>query len=84
MQVWVIDSAMKPAYKRPAFGKDNAIARHDIHGLYALYNIDIPAADLRKGDNIIYLTQRKASGPFNEVMYDYLRLKSPPISSSSS
>ncbi|BBN16054.1 rhamnogalacturonan endolyase [Marchantia polymorpha subsp. ruderalis] len=65
VQVRVNDSAMKPVYETPAFGKDNAIARHGIHGLYALYSIDIPAADLRKGDNIMYLTQRKASGPFN-------------------
>ncbi|BBN16334.1 hypothetical protein Mp_7g05450 [Marchantia polymorpha subsp. ruderalis] len=85
MQVRVNDSAMKPVYETPAFGKDdNAIARHGIHGLYALYNIDIPAADLRKGDNIIYLTQRKASGSSNAVMYDNLRLPSPPVSSSSS
>ncbi|OAE29084.1 hypothetical protein AXG93_1626s1110 [Marchantia polymorpha subsp. ruderalis] len=85
VQVRVNDSAMKPVYETPAFGKDdNAIARHGIHGLYALYNIDIPAADLRKGDNIIYLTQRKASGSSNAVMYDNLRLPSPPVSSSSS
>ncbi|OAE29086.1 hypothetical protein AXG93_1626s1130 [Marchantia polymorpha subsp. ruderalis] len=84
VQVRVNDIAMKPVYETPAFGKDNAIARHGIHGLYALYNIDIPAADLHKGDNIIYLTQRKASGPFNGFMYDYLRLESPPVSSSSS
>ncbi|BFI40595.1 rhamnogalacturonan endolyase [Marchantia polymorpha subsp. ruderalis] len=84
IQVRVNSSTMKPVYETPAFGKDNAIARHGIHGLYALYNIDIPAANLQQGANIIYLTQRKASGPFNGVMYDYLRLESPPVSSSSS
>ncbi|KAG6543800.1 hypothetical protein Mapa_014640 [Marchantia paleacea] len=65
MQVRVNNSPMKPVYETPAFGKDNGIARHGIHGLYALYNIHIPAADLQKGGNIIYLNQRKASGPFN-------------------
>ncbi|BBN12847.1 rhamnogalacturonan endolyase [Marchantia polymorpha subsp. ruderalis] len=78
IQVRVNDVSSKPVYETPAFGKDNAIARHGIQGIYVLYNIDIPAADLKKGSNSIYLTQRKASGPYNGVMYDYLRLEAPP------
>ncbi|KAG6555730.1 hypothetical protein Mapa_002969 [Marchantia paleacea] len=78
VQVRVNDPSAKPVYETPAFGKDNAIARHGIQGLYVLYSVDIPAADLKKGDNSIYLTQRKASGPYNGVMYDYLRLEAPP------
>ncbi|OAE28694.1 hypothetical protein AXG93_2091s1000 [Marchantia polymorpha subsp. ruderalis] len=64
IQVRVNDVSSKPVYETPAFGKDNAIARHGIQGIYVLYNIDIPAADLKKGNNSIYLTQRKASGPY--------------------
>ncbi|KAG6555403.1 hypothetical protein Mapa_002630 [Marchantia paleacea] len=78
IQVRVNDSSAKPVYETPAFGKDNAIARHGIQGIYVLYNVDIPAADLKQGSNSIYLTQRKASGPYNGVMYDYLRLEAPP------
>ncbi|BFI25401.1 rhamnogalacturonan endolyase [Marchantia polymorpha subsp. ruderalis] len=78
IQVRVNDpSSPKPLFDTMQFGKDNAIARHGIHGLYTLFNIDIPASLMRRGDNTIYLTQRKASGPFTGVMYDYLRLEAP-------
>lgn len=68
-------STYKPHFDTMQFGKDNAIARHGIHGLYRLFNIDIPGNVLAEGENTLYLTQRKATGPFTGVMYDYLRLE---------
>jgi len=61
-----------------AIGTDNAIARHGIHGLYRLYNIDVPSEWLRAGSNTIYLRQSKHDSPFQGVMYDYIRLEGPP------
>lgn len=58
-------------------GKDNAIARHGIHGLYRLYGIDVGGNLLSVGDNTIYLTQTRSIGAFQGVMYDYIRLESP-------
>ncbi|GAB4839480.1 hypothetical protein Ancab_029004 [Ancistrocladus abbreviatus] len=59
-------------------GNDNSIARHGIHGLFWLYNIDIEGAKMKQGENIMYLTQVKSSSPFQGVMYDYIRLEGPP------
>lgn len=72
-----------PSVNRPHFdtlqtGKDNAIARHGIHGLYHLFNVDVSPHLLHVGENILYLTQRKATGIFTGVMYDYIRLEEPP------
>lgn len=62
-------------------GGDNAIARHGIHGLYWLFNIDIPGTNLNTTiENAIYLTQENAGNPFYGVMYDYIRLEGPPSS----
>ncbi|EYU30909.1 hypothetical protein ABFS82_08G217700 [Erythranthe guttata] len=58
-------------------GKDNAIARHGIHGLYHLFSIDIPGTQLVVGKNTIFLTQARSISPFCEVMYDYIRLEGP-------
>jgi hypothetical protein len=71
-----------PGVSRPHFdtmqiGKDNAIARHGIHGLYHLFSIAVSPRLLREGENVLYLTQRKATGIFTGVMYDYLRLEEP-------
>lgn len=65
----------KPHFDTMQFGKDNAIARHGNHGLYHLFNIDVSGNWLVEGENTLYLTQRKATGPFTGVMYDYLRLE---------
>jgi rhamnogalacturonan endolyase len=67
----------KPLFDTMQFGKDNAIARHGIHGLYRLWTVDIPFGLLHVGENTLFLTQRKPSGPFTGVMYDYLRLEAP-------
>ncbi|KAI4383465.1 hypothetical protein MLD38_009299 [Melastoma candidum] len=62
----------------PTFGWDNAIARHGIHGLYHFYSIDVPGSLLQQGSNTIYVTQPKALGPYQGLMYDYIRLEGPP------
>ncbi|XP_022950941.1 uncharacterized protein LOC111453886 [Cucurbita moschata] len=58
-----------------ASGRDNAIARHGIHGLYWLFNFKVPSGYLVEDENIIYLTQRRHMGPFQGVMYDYIRFE---------
>lgn len=67
-----------PHFSTGLIGDDNAIARHGIHGLYRLYTIVLGNNHLVKGNNIIYLKQSEVRGPFEGVMYDYIRLESPP------
>jgi len=59
-------------------GRDNAIARHGIHGLYWFYSINVPSRLLRQGNNTVYLTQSRSKSPVGGIMYDYLRLEGPP------
>ncbi|KAG9153072.1 hypothetical protein Leryth_012343 [Lithospermum erythrorhizon] len=78
LQVRVNDSRSKiPLFSSGLIGKDNAIARHGIHGLYWLFNIDIQGTLLVQGDDTIYLTQANGASPFQGVMYDYIRLEGP-------
>ncbi|KAM1039167.1 hypothetical protein ACFX13_034483 [Malus domestica] len=67
-----------PHFSTGLIGKDNAIARHGIHGLYWLFSVDVPSYRLQQGYNTIYLTQSRNWGPFAGVMYDYIRLEGPP------
>ncbi|KMT20560.1 hypothetical protein BVRB_1g005420 [Beta vulgaris subsp. vulgaris] len=69
-----------PIFKTGRIGNDNSIARHGIHGLYWLYNVDVKGSELNKGDNTLLLTQTKGVSPFQGIMYDYLRLEGPPTS----
>ncbi|GMY17460.1 probable rhamnogalacturonate lyase B [Fagus crenata] len=74
-----------PTAKRPLFtsgliGRDNSIARHGIHGLYWLYNVNVPGAQLVEGENTIFFTQPRNTSPFQGLMYDYIRLEGPPPS----
>ncbi|KAI8012958.1 Rhamnogalacturonate lyase [Camellia lanceoleosa] len=71
----------RPLFSSGLFGRDNAIARHGIHGLYWLYNVDIASGLLVKGDNTIYLTQPRSQSPWQNIMYDYIRLEGPPSDS---
>ncbi|XP_057974844.1 uncharacterized protein LOC131162413 [Malania oleifera] len=81
LQVRVNDpKANRPLFSSGLIGRDNAIARHGIHGLYWLYSVDISGALLLVGDNTIYLTQPRCVSPFQGIMYDYLRLEAPPSS----
>ncbi|XP_029129396.1 uncharacterized protein LOC109808986 isoform X2 [Cajanus cajan] len=79
LQVRVNDSKQDPAlFTTGVIGKDNAIARHGIHGLYWLFSIDVPGLLLENGVNTIFLTQTMATGPlalFQGIMYDYIRLE---------
>ncbi|KAL3838683.1 hypothetical protein ACJIZ3_023274 [Penstemon smallii] len=77
LQVRFNDPKSIPHFTTESIGKDNALARHGIHGLYHLYNIGVASNQLVSGNNTIYLTQSRAKGPFNSVMYDYIRLEQP-------
>ncbi|CAI0405315.1 unnamed protein product [Linum tenue] len=70
-------NAPEPLFSTGLIGKDNAIARHGIHGLYWLYSISVPNNQLVDGRNSIYLTQTRTHGAFYGVMYDYIRLEGP-------
>ncbi|KAL1349597.1 hypothetical protein HN51_026115 [Arachis hypogaea] len=82
LQVRVNDEKQDPPlFTTGVIGNDNAIARHGIHGLYWLFNIDVLAHQLLEGNNTIYLTQAIATGPFQGIMYDYIRFECPNSSS---
>ncbi|XP_047054495.1 probable rhamnogalacturonate lyase B isoform X1 [Lolium rigidum] len=66
-----------PHFTTGLIGRDNAIARHGIHGLYWLFNIAVSSAWLVRGMNTIYLKQPRNQSPFQGIMYDYLRLEGP-------
>lgn len=66
-----------PLFASELIGKDNAIARHGIHGLYWLFNVEIAASSFVEGNNTLYLTQANATSPFQGIMYDYIRLEGP-------
>ncbi|KAF3543315.1 hypothetical protein DY000_02009231 [Brassica cretica] len=75
--VRVNEPSSKPMFRTGLVGRDNAIARHGIHGLYRLFNIDVQRKLLKVGDNTIFLTQNRVTSIFTGVMYDYLRLEGP-------
>uniref|UniRef100_A0A0D9XAQ5 rhamnogalacturonan endolyase n=1 Tax=Leersia perrieri TaxID=77586 RepID=A0A0D9XAQ5_9ORYZ len=66
-----------PHFTSGLIGRDNAIARHGIHGLYWLFNIDVSGSWLFQGMNTIYLKQPRNQSPFQGLMYDYLRMEGP-------
>ncbi|CAL9078378.1 unnamed protein product [Musa textilis] len=79
LQVRFNDAMINPPhFTTRLIGRDNSIARHGIHGLYWLFNIDVQSAWLIQGDNTIYLTQARSSSPFQGIMYDYIRMEGPP------
>ncbi|KAL1566779.1 rhamnogalacturonan endolyase [Salvia divinorum] len=67
-----------PHFSTGRIGRDNAIARHGIHGLYKLYSVTISGCQLVEGRNTIYLRQARGGNPFTGVLYDYIRLEAPP------
>ncbi|KAK6125887.1 hypothetical protein DH2020_040375 [Rehmannia glutinosa] len=77
LQVRFNDPKSAPHFTTGLIGKDNAIARHGVHGLYHLYSIGISGSRLVDGNNTIFLTQTRSQGPFRGVMYDYIRLEGP-------
>ncbi|XP_038715579.1 rhamnogalacturonate lyase-like [Tripterygium wilfordii] len=81
LQVRINDqNATSPLFSTGIIGNDNTIARHGIHGLYRLYNVDVPGTQLVEGSNTIFLTQTQHISPFQGIMYDYIRLEQPPCS----
>lgn len=79
LQVRVNDpNSNRPLFTTGLIGRDNAVARHGIHGLYWLYNVDIAGSKLIEGVNTIDLTQPRCQSPFQEILYDYIRLEGPP------
>lgn len=80
LQVRVNDpNTNRPLFSSGLIGRDNSVARHGIHGLYWLFNVDIPNAVLAKGEtNTIYLTQARGQSPWQNLMYDYIRFEGPP------
>lgn len=78
LSVRINEPKSKPIFLIGLIGQDNTIARHGIHGLYNLYDINVGGNLLRVGNNTIFLTQDRRWGSFTGVMYDYLRLESPP------
>ncbi|XP_011016990.1 PREDICTED: probable rhamnogalacturonate lyase B isoform X1 [Populus euphratica] len=77
-----INSLETNPWSTGVIGHDNTIARHGIHGLYWLYNIEVPGSELVEEDNTIFLTQTMATSPFQGIMYDYIRLEGPASSNS--
>ncbi|XP_004287405.1 PREDICTED: probable rhamnogalacturonate lyase B isoform X1 [Fragaria vesca subsp. vesca] len=85
MQVRINDpNSRRPLFTTGLIGRDNSIARHGIHGIYRLFNINVPGVQLVEGDNTIFLTQPRCTSPFQGLMYDYIRLEGPPSCGSSS
>ncbi|KAL6959560.1 rhamnogalacturonan endolyase [Sarracenia purpurea var. burkii] len=79
LQVRINEQDETPPHFTTGFiGKDNAIARHGIHGLYWAYTVEISGSRFITGTNTIYLTQSRGSSPFKGIMYDYIRLEGPP------
>lgn len=79
MQVRINDpKARRPLFTSGLIGRDNSVARHGIHGIYWLFNINVPGAQLVEGDNTIFLTQPRCTSLFQGLMYDYIRLEGPP------
>ncbi|XP_058190698.1 probable rhamnogalacturonate lyase B isoform X2 [Rhododendron vialii] len=80
LQVRVNDpNPTRPLFSSGLIGRDNVVARHGIHGLYWLFNVEIPNAALVKGEyNTIYLTQPRGQSSLQNLMYDYIRLEGPP------
>lgn len=74
-KVRINDESGPPIFSTGLIGKDNAIARHGIHGMYWLYGIVFPGFQLYEGRNTIFLTQSRGSSPFKGLMYDYIRLE---------
>ncbi|XP_054789119.1 uncharacterized protein LOC129294686 isoform X2 [Prosopis cineraria] len=79
VQIRVNDpNAKRPLFTTGLIGRDNSIARHGIHGLYRLYNVNVPGVTLVDGRNTIFLTQPRCNSPFQGIIYDYIRLEGPP------
>ncbi|KAL0812927.1 hypothetical protein Bca101_069370 [Brassica carinata] len=77
LQVRVNDANASPLFTSGLIGRDNSIARHGIHGLYWLFNVDVAGSKLVEGENTLFLTQPRSVSPFQGIMYDYIRFEAP-------
>ncbi|XP_057784272.1 probable rhamnogalacturonate lyase B [Salvia miltiorrhiza] len=79
LQVWINkENTGRPDFTTGRIGKENAIARHGIHGRYWLFNVNVSGSQLViNGNNTISIKQATAGSPFPGVMYDYIRLEAP-------
>ncbi|CAI9111386.1 OLC1v1011604C1 [Oldenlandia corymbosa var. corymbosa] len=66
-----------PHFNTGLIGRDNAVARHGTHGIYRLYSVNVTGDLLVNGRNTVYLKQSRATDPFREIMYDYIRFEAP-------
>lgn len=77
LQVRVNDANASPLFTSGLIGRDNSIARHGIHGLYWLFNVEVAGSKLVEGENTLFLTQPRSISPFQGIMYDYIRFEAP-------
>ncbi|XP_026432925.1 rhamnogalacturonate lyase B-like isoform X2 [Papaver somniferum] len=68
-----------PHFTTHMIGRDNAVARHGIHGLYSLFHVNVSSSRLVQGQNTIFLTQARNNSAFRAIMYDYIRLEGPSM-----
>ncbi|KAK7282912.1 hypothetical protein RIF29_12030 [Crotalaria pallida] len=80
LQVRINNSeANPPLFSSGRIGSENTIARHGIHGLYWLFNIDVQGTFLVQGNNTFFLSQPNNTSPFQGILYDYIRLEGPLV-----
>ncbi|KAL6338972.1 hypothetical protein AAG906_024123 [Vitis piasezkii] len=72
--------AIRPDFTTGLTGRDNAIARHGIHGVQRSFTAALPGSLFVNGRNTIFLHQPRNQEAFQGVMYDYIRLEGPPQS----
>lgn len=77
MKIRVNDANASPLFTSGLIGRDNSIARHGIHGLYWLFNVEVAGSKLVEGENTLFLTQPRSTSPFQGIMYDYIRFEAP-------
>ncbi|MCM4157251.1 polysaccharide lyase family protein [Gramella sp. AN32] len=65
----------------PSHDRGNALLREGIHAKYSVYEVKFPSSLLKKKGNTISLAQGRSEGGADHVMYDYLSLEIPMISS---
>lgn len=77
MKIRVNDANASQLFTSGLIGRDNSIARHGIHGLYWLFNVEVAGSKLVEGENTLFLTQPRSTSPFQGIMYDYIRFEAP-------
>ncbi|KAK9233307.1 hypothetical protein WN943_023556 [Citrus x changshan-huyou] len=68
----------RPLFSTGTIGRDNAIARHGFMGCTDFTASICQAICFTEEKNNICLSQSRSNGPFQGVMYDYIRFEAPP------